>query len=81
MYNPLDLQGKVAVISGGAGGIGLATGKLMAECGARVVLLDNNLEKGNAAVKRAEGCRAGCDVSPMRCDQQSGMQRHHHVGG
>lgn len=69
MYNPLDLQGKVAVISGGAGGIGLATGKLMGECGARVVLLDNNLEKGSAAVKGLQA--AGLDVIFRQCDVTS----------
>jgi NAD(P)-dependent dehydrogenase (short-subunit alcohol dehydrogenase family) len=69
MYNPLDLQGKVAVISGGAGGIGLATGKLLAECGARVVLLDSNLEKGNAAVTGL--LDAGLDVTFRQCDVTS----------
>jgi NAD(P)-dependent dehydrogenase (short-subunit alcohol dehydrogenase family) len=69
MYNPLDLQGKVAVISGGAGGIGLATGKLMAECGASVVLLDNNLEKGSAAVKELKD--TGLDVTFRQCDVTS----------
>lgn len=51
MKDPLNLQGKVAVISGGASGIGLGTGKLLAECGVKVVLLDVNAEKGEAAAK------------------------------
>lgn len=51
MNDPLNLNGKVAVISGGASGIGLGTGKLLAECGAKVVLLDVNKEKGEAAAK------------------------------
>ena len=51
MNDPLNLKGKVAVISGGASGIGLGTGKLLAECGAKVVLLDVNAERGEAAAK------------------------------
>lgn len=72
MYNPLNLKGKVAVISGGAGGIGLGTGKLMASCGAQVVLLDVDREKGGEA---AESLRlVGLDVVFRHCDVTSYAQ-------
>jgi NAD(P)-dependent dehydrogenase (short-subunit alcohol dehydrogenase family) len=51
MDNKLSFEGKVAVISGGASGIGLGTAKLLAEHGAKVVLLDVNGENGSNAVK------------------------------
>lgn len=51
MNNPLNLEGKVAIISGGASGIGFGTGKLLAQYGAKVVLLDVNQEKGDKAVQ------------------------------
>lgn len=69
MNESLNLTGKVAVISGGASGIGLGTGKLLAECGAKVVLLDVNQEKGEAAAK--EICGAGSYAVFKKCDVTS----------
>lgn len=43
------LEGKVALVTGGASGLGRATGKLFAENGARVVLCDVSDEAGEAA--------------------------------
>ena len=42
------LDGKVAIVTGGASGIGLATVKAFAEKGAKVVLADFNVEVGQA---------------------------------
>lgn len=48
--NKLDMKGGVAVVTGGAQGIGLAVAKLMASSGANVVLwdLDGNLARAAA---------------------------------
>ncbi len=40
------LDGRVAIVTGGAGGIGSETAKAMKECGARVVIVDLNQKKG-----------------------------------
>ena len=49
------LDGKVALVTGAGGGIGLATAEAIAEAGASVVLADRDEEtKGKAA----EGLRA-----------------------
>ena len=48
---------KVAIITGGASGLGLASACRLAEEGARVVLADINLEQGQAAADEIPGAR------------------------
>lgn len=55
-----DLAGKVAVVTGGGGGIGAATGKLLGEQGMRVVLADVDAERLHATVAAQRD--AGIDV-------------------
>ncbi|WP_374479267.1 SDR family oxidoreductase [Zoogloea sp.] len=49
------LQGKVAIVTGAASGLGAADARLLAAEGARVVLTDINAEQGEAVAKRIEG--------------------------
>jgi NAD(P)-dependent dehydrogenase (short-subunit alcohol dehydrogenase family) len=53
------LQGKVAVITGGASGIGAATARLFVSEGAKVVLVDLNEEKGKAFEQELKELNAG----------------------
>jgi NAD(P)-dependent dehydrogenase (short-subunit alcohol dehydrogenase family) len=46
----MELQGKVAVITGGGSGIGRATSKALAEAGASVIVADMNPDGGNETV-------------------------------
>lgn len=52
------LQDKVAVITGGASGIGAATARLFVSEGAKVVLVDLNEEKGKAFEAELKGLNA-----------------------
>lgn len=61
----LNLQGKVAVISGAASGIGLATAELLSAYGAKVAMLDVS-EKGNE--EAAKLCTAGRKAKFYKCN-------------
>ena len=66
------LDGKVAVITGAASGIGLATVELFVEAGARVIAADLQVEAGQALAARFPGVVqfAQCDVTqPVQIGQ------------
>ena len=50
----MDPNDKVAIITGGASGIGLATAKLLAAKGARLVIADLQADAGEAAAREIE---------------------------
>jgi 7-alpha-hydroxysteroid dehydrogenase len=60
-----DLNGKVAVITGGAAGIGRASAEMLASAGANVALLDLKLD---AAKKAAEEIAARYSVKAKACE-------------
>ncbi len=63
------LDGKVAVVTGGCSGIGLATVNRFVEEGARVVIGDIDDQRGHELVGQLGGERAR-GVRPRRRDQQ-----------
>jgi NAD(P)-dependent dehydrogenase (short-subunit alcohol dehydrogenase family) len=65
-FHLISLEGKVAVISGGASGIGLGTAKRFSEVGAKVAILDIDEKNGARAVKEIEG--TGGTVIYIHCD-------------
>lgn len=66
--NILSLDGKVAVVTGGASGIGYASAELLAQYGAKVAILDVNEKMGQEAASKilsqgAEAVFLKCDVT------------------
>lgn len=65
----MSLENKVVIITGGAGGIGLATARRFAQERARVVIVDLNQAKADAAAREtkeqgaSDACGYACDVS------------------
>jgi NAD(P)-dependent dehydrogenase (short-subunit alcohol dehydrogenase family) len=62
-YNPaIELTGKVAVVTGGASGIGAASCRAFAAAGARVAVVDRNREGSEAVAAEVDGLAIQCDV-------------------
>jgi NAD(P)-dependent dehydrogenase (short-subunit alcohol dehydrogenase family) len=66
MINPLDFSGKVALITGAASGMGLATAQSFAEAGAVVVLADFKEDAVKAAARELNA--VGHKTLGLRCD-------------
>ena len=65
---PASFRGKVAIVTGGASGIGAALGRELAARGAEVVLVDRQVARAEevAAAIRASGGRASADELDVR---------------
>lgn len=62
-----DLTGKVAIITGGNGGIGLGMARGLAQTGARVALVGRNAEKSAEAARALSG-ELGCEAIAVTAD-------------
>src|SRR5438309_10678925 len=72
MSNALDFSGKVALVTGAAAGMGLATARAFAEAGAAVVLADFKEDAVRAVA--AELVAAGHKAIAVRCDVSDDAQ-------
>ena len=72
MNNVLDFSGKVALVTGAAAGMGLATAKAFAAAGAAVVLADYKQEEVEAAAQ--DLVAAGHKALAVRCDVSDDVQ-------
>ncbi|TNC50432.1 SDR family oxidoreductase [Rubellimicrobium rubrum] len=61
--NRYDLQGRVAVVTGGAQGIGYAVAERLAASGAQVALWDRDAERAAESAQRIGGRAYGVDVT------------------
>ena len=64
MSNPFGLDGRVALVTGGASGIGEATSRALAGAGASVVIIDVDRAKAEALAAELPGaCAKVCDIT------------------
>ena len=66
----MELQGEVAVVTGGASGLGEATARALSKAGAKVAIFDLNSERGVAVAKELNGIFCSVDVTDdTSCDE------------
>ncbi len=59
----MDIEGKIAIVSGGASGLGAATAQALAAKGAKVAILDFNIDGANTVAAAIGGIAIQCNVS------------------
>jgi len=59
----MDIKGHAAVVTGGASGLGAATASELARAGARVTVIDVNLDAARALAQKISGLALQCDVT------------------
>jgi NAD(P)-dependent dehydrogenase (short-subunit alcohol dehydrogenase family) len=64
--NLFSLEGKVAIVTGGNGGVGLAFAKGLVKAGAQVAIWGRNPEKNEEAIRQLQAL--GGDVAAFLCD-------------
>ena len=77
------LAGQIAVVTGGAGTIGVATARALSGVGAEVALLDIDAEATQAAAKKLGGAALGieCDVTDRAAVRRAFDRVAMHFGG
>ncbi len=59
----MDLKGQIAIVTGGASGLGAATAEVFAKAGARVAILDLNMALAEQTAGKIGGIAVKCDVT------------------
>jgi NAD(P)-dependent dehydrogenase (short-subunit alcohol dehydrogenase family) len=78
--NSYDFYDQVAVITGGAQGIGYAVAKRMIENGAKVVIWDFDTELAHARASELGATALHCDVSDWNSVQAAAQQTENQLG-
>ena len=69
----MQIEDRVFLITGGASGLGEGTARLLAAKGARVVIADMQVDKGEAVARDIGGVFARCDVT-QEADGQAAVE-------
>lgn len=61
--NEMNISGSAAVVTGGSSGLGAAAARALARAGAKVALLDTNMDGAESVAEEIGGFATYCDVS------------------
>ena len=67
----MQVQGQAALVTGGASGLGAETARQLAQAGAKVAILDLNLEAAQALAKEIGGIAVHCDIASESSMEQA----------
>lgn len=59
----MDIRGHAAIVTGAASGLGAATATMLAETGAKVAVLDVNIDAARVVAEKIGGLAVRCDVT------------------
>lgn len=77
----MEFEGRTVVVTGGASGIGLATARLLAGAGARVVVVDREERRvGDATAELARATPRGTPAEPLELDVTDFERTHELIG-
>jgi NAD(P)-dependent dehydrogenase (short-subunit alcohol dehydrogenase family) len=76
-----DLNDRVALVTGGAMGIGAATARRLSQAGAQVVVADVDVAAGEAVAAEVGGAFIACDVSRMENNKAAVALAQEQFGG
>jgi NAD(P)-dependent dehydrogenase (short-subunit alcohol dehydrogenase family) len=68
----MDIAGKVFLVTGGASGLGEGTARMFAAHGAKVIVADLQVDKGEAVARELGGAFVRCDVT-QEADAQAAV--------
>jgi NAD(P)-dependent dehydrogenase (short-subunit alcohol dehydrogenase family) len=67
----MNLEGQAALVTGGASGLGAETARQLARAGARVSILDVNMDAAHALADEIGGLAFGCDITDTQSIKQA----------
>jgi NAD(P)-dependent dehydrogenase (short-subunit alcohol dehydrogenase family) len=67
----MNIQGQAALVTGGASGLGAATARELARRGAKVAVLDRNMDGAKAVAAEIGGVGVACDITSTESIEQA----------